>query len=150
MMIRLHLMHEMLTIVTDVRGVCLSVCLWRGLNRRRRVQCTPRSCARGHSVQPSPNAFGLLLFCYYAEAAHRPTLIHTMYKRNTIKSNLLEESRTILEFSQQMSTKCLHIQLHSRLELEYNTSIPSIMRSRKYIEMNFLTNLYLLFTNKVA
>jgi len=29
---RLHRMHEMLTIVTDVRGVCLSVCLSCGLN----------------------------------------------------------------------------------------------------------------------
>jgi len=37
---------------------CLSLCqsvLSRGLNRRRRVQCTP--CARGHSVQPLSNAF---------------------------------------------------------------------------------------------
>jgi len=61
---RRHRMHDMLTIHTDVRGVCPSVCLSRGLNRRRRVQCTPRRvpCARGHSVQPSPNACGLLLF----------------------------------------------------------------------------------------
>jgi len=29
-------MHEMQTIVTDARGVCLSVCLSRGLNRRRK------------------------------------------------------------------------------------------------------------------
>jgi len=35
---RLHRMHEMQTIVTDVRGVCLSVCLSRGSSRRR-VQC---------------------------------------------------------------------------------------------------------------
>jgi len=34
--------------------VCLSVCLSCGLNRRRRVPC-----ARGHSVQPSTNAFSL-------------------------------------------------------------------------------------------
>jgi len=40
-------MHEMLTIVTDVRGVCLSDCLSRGLNRRRRVQCTPRAVCTG-------------------------------------------------------------------------------------------------------
>jgi len=30
---RLHRMHEMLTIVTDVRGVCQSVCLSRGSTR---------------------------------------------------------------------------------------------------------------------
>jgi len=35
-------MHEMLTILVDVRGVCQSVCLSRGLNRRRRVQCMRR------------------------------------------------------------------------------------------------------------
>jgi len=51
---RLHQMHEMLTILTDVGGVCvclsvsLSVCLSRGLNRRRRrVQCTPRAVCAG-------------------------------------------------------------------------------------------------------
>jgi len=47
-------MHEMLTIVTDVPGVCQSVscggaCSVHGL-----------PCAWGHSVQPSPNTFGLL------------------------------------------------------------------------------------------
>jgi len=40
-------MHEMLTILTNVRGVCLSVSLPRGLNRRRRVQCTPRAMCVG-------------------------------------------------------------------------------------------------------
>jgi len=48
---RLRRMHEMQTILTDVRGVCLSVylsvCLSRGLNRRRRVQCTPRAVCAG-------------------------------------------------------------------------------------------------------
>jgi len=39
-------------------SVCLPVCLSHGLNRRWRMQCVP--CAWGHSVQPSPNAFGLL------------------------------------------------------------------------------------------
>jgi len=58
-------MHEMQTIVTDVRGVCLSVCLSRGLNWWRRVQCAPRAiCARGHSVQTSPNASGLLFIWF--------------------------------------------------------------------------------------
>jgi len=39
-------MHEMLTIVTDVRGVCLSVCLSRGLNRRKpRAVCAGSFCA---------------------------------------------------------------------------------------------------------
>jgi len=42
-------MHEILTILTDVSGICLSVCLSRVL------------CAWGHSVQPLPNAFVLLL-----------------------------------------------------------------------------------------
>jgi len=50
--IRLHRMHEMQTIVTDVRGVCLSVCP----SVTRRVQCV-----RGLSVQPLPNYFELLL-----------------------------------------------------------------------------------------
>jgi len=57
-------MHEMLTVVTDVRIVCLSVCLSCGLSRRR-VQCTPRACAWGHLVQPSPNAFGLLFLAVW-------------------------------------------------------------------------------------
>jgi len=57
--IRLHRMHKMLTIVTDVRDVCLSGCLSRSLNQWRRVQGMP--CAWDHSVQPLPNAFGLLL-----------------------------------------------------------------------------------------
>jgi len=42
-----HRMHEMLTILTDVRGVCLSVCLSRSLNWQFAVPC-----ARGHWVQP--------------------------------------------------------------------------------------------------
>jgi len=55
---KLHRMHEMQAIATDVRGVCLSVCLSRmhqmtqlGFtvrgNRRRRVQCTPRAVCAG-------------------------------------------------------------------------------------------------------
>jgi len=46
---RLHRMHEMLTILTDVRAVSVSlpVCLSRGLNRQRRVQCTPRAVCAG-------------------------------------------------------------------------------------------------------
>jgi len=56
-------MHEMQTIVTDVRGVCRFVCpsvsqsVTRGSTRQRRVLC-----ARGHSVQPLSNYFGFLLF----------------------------------------------------------------------------------------
>jgi len=46
---KLHRMREMQTIVTDVRGVCLSVCLSRGA-------C---SVCEGHSVQPLPSYFGL-------------------------------------------------------------------------------------------
>jgi len=67
-------MHEIQTIVTDVRGVSLSVHLsvTNALNdpdlaslcgvicgSECSVQRVP--CARGHSVQPLPNAFGLLL-----------------------------------------------------------------------------------------
>jgi len=45
----MHRMHEMLTILTDVRGVCKSVCLSRGLhvNWQRRVQWTPRAVCTG-------------------------------------------------------------------------------------------------------
>jgi len=42
-------MHEMQTIVSDVRGVCPSVCLSRD------------STVCGAFVQPLPNYFGLLL-----------------------------------------------------------------------------------------
>jgi len=58
-------MHELQTVVTDAYGVCLSVCHecavwpWLGFTVRWCVQCT----WRGHLVQPSPNAFGLLLLC---------------------------------------------------------------------------------------
>jgi len=38
---------EYMTILTDVRGVCLSVCLLHGLNRRRHVQCTPGAVCAG-------------------------------------------------------------------------------------------------------
>jgi len=40
-------MHAMLTIVTNVCGVCLSVCLLRCLNRRQRVQCTLHTVCTG-------------------------------------------------------------------------------------------------------
>jgi len=44
-------MHVMLTIRTDVRGVCLSVCqsvcLSRGLNLRQLVHCTLRAVFAG-------------------------------------------------------------------------------------------------------
>jgi len=43
----LHCMHEMLSIFTNVRGVCLSVCLSCSLNRRQRVQCMPRAVCAG-------------------------------------------------------------------------------------------------------
>jgi len=49
----LHRMHQMQAILTDVHGVCLS----RGLNRRRRMQCTPRAVCTGHLVQPLSNDF---------------------------------------------------------------------------------------------
>jgi len=64
-------MHEMLTILTDVRGVCLSVCLSRGLNRGGAcsVRRVPR--ARGHLVQPLSNVFGLLLNMASSTASRR-------------------------------------------------------------------------------
>jgi len=49
-------MHKMQTSVSDDRGVRPSVCLSRGSTQRR------VKCVRGHSVQPLPNRFGLLLF----------------------------------------------------------------------------------------
>jgi len=40
-------MHEMLTVVIDVRGVFMSVCLSRSLNWRRRMQSTPYAVCVG-------------------------------------------------------------------------------------------------------
>jgi len=54
-------MHEMLTILTDVRGVCLSVCLSHGLNRRRRVQCRPRAVCAGSFCAAFAKCFWLLV-----------------------------------------------------------------------------------------
>jgi len=65
---------EMQTIVTDVRGVCPSVCL--SVTNAARLHCVCRGgvtgggacsvrrvpCARGYSVKPLPNAFGFLLY----------------------------------------------------------------------------------------
>jgi len=45
-------MHEMQTIVTDVRGVCLPVC----------HAANSASLCGGHSVQPLPNHYSLLFF----------------------------------------------------------------------------------------
>jgi len=45
--IRLHQMHETLILPMFAVSVCQSVCLSRGLNRRRRVQCTPRAVSAG-------------------------------------------------------------------------------------------------------
>jgi len=57
-------MPVMLTILTDVRGVCLS----RGGTCRVRYVL----CARSHAIQPLPNAFGLLLKYLHAQLT-RPT-----------------------------------------------------------------------------
>jgi len=54
LLFRLHRMHEMQTIVTDVRSVCLSVCLSRSWIQQR-VQCVQR-----HSVQALPNDWPLV------------------------------------------------------------------------------------------
>jgi len=49
-------MHEMQTVVTDVRGVCQSVSLSvTRLNSAARAVVT-----QDHSMQPLPNYFGLL------------------------------------------------------------------------------------------
>jgi len=59
-------MHEMLTILTNVRSVCLLDCLSASLlcdlHRWQCVQCTPLPCVWGHSVQPLSNYFDHLLF----------------------------------------------------------------------------------------
>jgi len=60
-LIRLHWMHEMLSTVTDVRGACPSVCLWRGLNRRRQMQCRMRGVIQC-SLHQMPLASLLLPF----------------------------------------------------------------------------------------
>jgi len=49
---RLHRMHEMQTIVTNVCGVCPSV---------TRATQQHVQCVHGHSMQPLPNHFGLLI-----------------------------------------------------------------------------------------
>jgi len=74
---RLHRMHEMLTDVTDVCSVCLSVCqsdchaaqIDRGACS---VHCVP--CVRGHSVRPSPNAFGFLFNSDFTDS--RTVIMH--------------------------------------------------------------------------
>jgi len=50
-------MHEMQTIITDVRGVCQSVRQSVCLSRR----AAGLHCAGGYSVQPLLNNFGFLL-----------------------------------------------------------------------------------------
>jgi len=71
---RLRLLHEMQTIVTNVRFVCLSVRLSVCLNAPSDTDlaslcevivgntCSVRRvpCARGHLMQPLPKVFGLL------------------------------------------------------------------------------------------
>jgi len=53
-LVRLHRTYEMHTIVTDLRHVCQSVCL-------SVTRLNSASLCGGHSVQPLPNYFGLLL-----------------------------------------------------------------------------------------
>jgi len=74
---RLHRMHDMQTIVTDVSGVCLPVCLSRGSTRLRCAKTAKRIkmqiganalgapetlCYTRDTMHPSPNYFGLM-FC---------------------------------------------------------------------------------------
>jgi len=61
LLFRLHRMHEMQTIVIDVCCVSLSVCPSRG-------SVNSASLCGGHTVQPLPNYFGLLLvivICFF-------------------------------------------------------------------------------------
>jgi len=84
----MHRMHEMQPIVTDARGMCLSVTRWTrlycaktakqikilfGVNTlgapRNIGSCSPQQRGEGDSMQLSPNYFGLVLyphtlFCY--------------------------------------------------------------------------------------
>jgi len=57
-------MHEMQAIVTDVRGVSLSVCLSVMWSTRRHVQCV-----WGHSVQTLSNHFGLFFLYFVLRSA---------------------------------------------------------------------------------
>jgi len=61
-------MHDMLTIVTDVHGVCLCHTVEIG-GSKCSVHLVP--CVLGHSVQPLPNAFGLLfVFLWTRDYSH--------------------------------------------------------------------------------
>jgi len=52
-------MHEMQTIVTDVHSVCLSI-------------------MQGHSLQPLPNYFGLLLDLFLRPSFHWCTILQNV------------------------------------------------------------------------
>jgi len=61
-------MHEMQTIVTNVRNVCPSVCLSRS------------SAVRDAFVQPLPNYFGILLFWDHGPLSLSLVDIHVMLR----------------------------------------------------------------------
>jgi len=101
-------MHEMQTIVTDVRGVCLSVSLFVCLSVTNalndpgsaslcrvigggtcNVHLAP--CVRGHLVQPSPNAFGLLLLILIAIIKQHTTGLVMQYITNN-KTRLIHDN----------------------------------------------------------
>jgi len=97
-------MHDMQTIVTDLRGVCRSVspslyvCLSRGLA----LQCW------GHSVQPLPNHFGLLLSLNHSASKWVPFIVnlrsptfsssYTLCLKNFPLCNRLKLCQTLTNF----------------------------------------------------
>jgi len=74
----------MQTLLTDIRGVCLSVCLSRGLNHGGTCSVHRMPCAWGHSVQPLSNAFGFSL--KLSDAITNHTLVGNMSVTYTINS----------------------------------------------------------------
>jgi len=76
--VTLHPVHEMLTILTDIRSV--SVSLSCGLNRLRHMPCT--LCVRGYLVQPLRNACSLLLYILASLVwtTHRILKLHCVSK----------------------------------------------------------------------
>jgi len=63
-------MHDMQTIATHVRGVCLSVCPSVSLSVTR-LNSAARAVSAAHSLQPSSNYLGLLFTCVQAMLASR-------------------------------------------------------------------------------
>jgi len=71
-------------------------------NRRRRVQCTPRACARGHSVQPSPNAFGLFFVILLTNMLHNSTSVR--------QQAIQDINSCVRPYAVRSPATCLHLQ----------------------------------------